>query len=267
MALTKTSETTIPAGQFEGMDDGGDTAVADRPTEASQAAQPTAASAAQDAQASAQRTVVERAKTAVATSGVFARGCRWDALQDVLGIDMLESLGIGAFPRITVDTGGFNRDKTNFLGQQIEFDLQSWNFVWLVTTGEQNNKEADKLIRTSYDGENLLNGEGTIKDYVSQLKADGYTKTSVKKYVEMYGMLTARTENGKRTEISPAERKLAQISISPQSVSRWAPFILESRMRKNMGVEDGPVLVLDSERKTLNSNTFGVVVFSARPMA
>lgn len=264
MALTKTTttETTIPAGQFEGMDNG-ETAVAERPPEASPAAQPAASAA----ETTAQRAVAERAKTAVATSGVFARGCRWDALQDVLGIDMLESLGFGAFPRITVDTGGFNRDKTNFLGEQIEFDLQSWNFVWLVTTGEQNNKEADKLIRTSYDGENLLNGEGLLKDYIAQLKADGYLKAASKKYVEMYGMLTARTEKGKRIDIAPADRKLAQISISPQSVSRWAPFILESRMRKNMGVEDGPVLVLDSERKTLNSNTFGVVIFSAKPMA
>ena len=257
MALTKTpaTETTIPAGQFEGMDD---TVVADPPAQAATAPVSTTPPAASTAATTA---VAARPSNAV-TSGAFARGCRWDALQDVLGVDMLEDLGFGAFPRVTVDQGGFNRDKTNFLGERIEFQPESWNFVWLVTTGEKNNKEADKLIRTSYDGVNITDG-GTVDEYLKQLKLDGYKSAETKKYVEMYGMLVARTEKGIRTEIPAEQRKLVQVSVSPQSVKTWAGFILSSRMRKGAGVEDGPVLVMDSNRKTLNGNTFGIIEWSA----
>lgn len=184
-----------------------------------------------------------------------------DEMQGAIGIDMLETMGYNAFPRITVDQGGFSENKTKFLGNKIQFELVSWNFVTLIGCNEQNDKEADKLVRSSYDGVNLPNGGGTIDAYIASLKAQGYEKANTKKYVEMYGDLVWTEKSG---DVAAEDRKLCQLSVSPQSVAQWGPHLLNARRKQSKAVEVTPLLTLEAERKTIGANTFGIINFAGK---
>ena len=184
-----------------------------------------------------------------------------DEAQNVIGIDMLETMGIGAFPRITVDQGGFSEDKTKELGKAIKIELLSWNYVTLITTGEKDNKEADKLIRNSYDHVNVT-GEGcTVDEYIARLREQGYEKAGSKKYVEIYANLLWTSNGG---AVAPEDVRMVQLSLSPQSVSQWQRYLLESRMKSAKGLPVPTEITIGSVRKTLNSNTFGIMNFGAK---
>jgi len=206
-------------------------------------------------------------KSGTAVASPLSAGTVLKQLQNAIPTVELESLGIGVFPRITVGTDGFSQDKTGELGSRIKFEVLSWSYVTLVTTGEQNNAEANKLIRTSYDGVNLKGGEGTVIDYVKYLKdVDGYSKACSKVYVEVYAnLLEFEAKEGKTfvtQTVEPEDQQIMQISLSPQSVGQWGRFMLESGLRRAKGVQDTNTVVANQQKKVLGSNTFGIAIFS-----
>lgn len=180
-------------------------------------------------------------------------------LQNAIPTTELENLGIGVFPRITVGLDGFSRDKTKELGKKIAIEVLSWSYVWLVTAGEQND-EANKLIRTSYDGKNLKGGEGSVEDYVKYLKSEGYDKATVKQYAEVYANLIWSEVGG---DVKSDEQEIVQVSLSPQSVGQWGRFLLESGLRKAKGIEDSNIVTLEAQRRILGPNKFGIATFQA----
>lgn len=179
-----------------------------------------------------------------------------------IGPDDLEAIGFGVFPRITCDTGGFARNKTEALGGKIGFKLVSWNPVWIVTTGEDGD-EANKLVRTSYDGVNLTGGQGLVTDYVKYLKeVEKYEDTKAKQYVEIYAHLIYTEKLG---DISEEDAPLVQISLSPQSVGQWKAFLLQTGLKEAQGkLQVGDVIYASQERRTVGRNTFGVATFSLK---
>jgi hypothetical protein len=225
-------------------------------------AAPTAApaAAAPEAAKAAQRQLVAASSQALA-SPLKSVQTTLEGLKDVIGGSDLEAMGIGVFPRITVGLDGFSIDKSKDLGKQIKVEVLSWNYVWLVTTGEQNDSEANKLIRTSYDGVNLKNGEGLVTDYVAHLKSEEYDKATCKQYVEIYANLLSSEEKG---DVDPENQAIHQISVSPQSVGKWAAYQLETKMRKLKGIADSNIVVLNAEKKILGPNKFGIINFAAK---
>lgn len=193
----------------------------------------------------------------------LTQGSLLKSLKDVIGQSELEALGIGTFPRITVGLDGFSMDKTKELGKKIRFRVLSWNFLWLVTTGENtDNTEANKMIRTSYDGVNLKNGEGKVEDYVKKLRdVDGYDKTAVRQYAEVYANLLWTETKG---DVPADEQGIVQISLSPQSVQKWQGYILDAAVRKARGLPETDEVTATQEKKMFGSNKFGVSIFSAR---
>ena len=181
-------------------------------------------------------------------------------LQNAIPTTELENLGIGVFPRITVGLDGFSRDKTKELGKKIAIEVLSWSYVWLVTTGEQNNDEANKLIRTSYDGKNLKGGEGSVEDYVKYLKSEGYDKAQVKQYAEVYANILWSEVGG---DVKADEQEIVQVSLSPQTVGQWGRYLLESGLRKAKGIEDTNVVTLEAQRRIIGSNKFGIATFAS----
>ena len=179
-------------------------------------------------------------------------------LQNAIPTSDLESLGIGVFPRITVGLDGFSRDKTKELGKKIAIEVLSWNYIWMVTAGEQNNDEANKLIRTSYDGKNLKGGEGSVEDYVKYLKSEGYDKAATKQYAEVYCNLVWSEVGG---DVASDEQEIMQVSLSPQTVGQWGRYLLESGLRKAKGIEDSNVVTLEAQRRIIGSNKFGIATF------
>jgi hypothetical protein len=249
----KADATAAPAANFESQDEGGDTAVVEDEVSA-----PAVEAAAPEVVTSATRAVQAAASRALG-SPLNKVNTVIEGLKDVISGDQLESMGFGVFPRITVGLDGFSIDKTKDLGKVIHIELHSWNYVWLVTTGEQNNSEADKLIRTSYDGVNLKGGEGTVADYVKHLKGLDYEKATSKQYVEMYANLVWSEEKG---DVPVDEQVIHQISVSPQSVGKWGAYNLETKMRKLKGIADGNLITLTGDKKVLGNNKFGVITFS-----
>ena len=181
-------------------------------------------------------------------------------LQNAIPTTELENLGIGVFPRITVGLDGFSRDKTKELGKKIAIEVLSWSYVWLVTTGEQNNDEANKLIRTSYDGKNLKGGEGSVEDYVKYLKSEGYDKAQTKQYAEVYANLIWSEVGG---DVKSDEQEIVQVSLSPQTVGQWGRFLLESGLRKAKGVEDSNIVTMTQEKRVIGNNKFGIATFAS----
>ena len=194
--------------------------------------------------------------TGTAVSPLTA-GTALKQLQNAIPPSELENLGIGVFPRITVGLDGFSRDKTKELGKKIAIEVLSWSYVWLVTAGEQND-EANKLIRSSYDGKNLKAGEGSIEEYVKYLKSEGYDKTSVKQYAEVYANVVWSEALG---DVSVDEREIVQVSLSPQTVGQWGRYLLESGLRRAKGVEDSNVVTLEATKRILGPNKFGIAMF------
>lgn len=190
-------------------------------------------------------------------------------LQNAIPTEELAPMGVGVFPRITAALGGFVVNKNEAkLGTRIRVEVLSWNYIWLITTGEQNNTEANKLIRTSYDNRTIKDGSGTVEDYVKALKADGYDKTEVKQYIEVYVNLTAYEEKKDKTfvvvEVPDDEQKIYQISLSPQSVGQWGKYMLEGSLRKARGHSDDSVVTLVQEEKTIGPNTFAYASFTPK---
>lgn len=197
--------------------------------------------------------------TAVASP--LSAGTVMKSLQNAIPTTDLESLGIGVFPRITVGLDGFSVDKTKELGKKIKVEVLSWSYLWLVTTGEQND-EANKALRTSYDGVNLKGGEGTVADYVKYLKeVEGYEKTTVKQYAELYANLLWSEAGG---DVAPEEQQIVQVSLSPQTVGQWGRYMLESGLRRAKGIPDSNVVVMTGEKKILGPNKFGIATFSPK---
>lgn len=200
-------------------------------------------------------------KTAVASP--LLSGSVLKDLKDVIGTTELEAVGVGTFPRITVGLDGFSMDKTKELGRKIKFRVLSWNFVWMVTTGEStDNAEANKLIRTSYDGVNIKGGEGKVEDYLKKLRdVEGYGKASTRQYGEIFANLLWSEAKG---DVPEDEQGIVQISLSPQSLMKWQGYILESAVRKARFGIDSDEVVATQEKKILGPNKFGVAVFSPK---
>lgn len=186
-------------------------------------------------------------------------------LQWAIPASDLEMMGIGVFPRITVGLDGFSRDKETELGKRIKVAVLSWNPVWLVTAGEQDDPEANKLIRSSYDGINLMRGEGLVQDWLKKLKNDDYEKASVKNYIEIYcNLLEYEDAKGNAVVVDGDEQEIMQVSLSPQSVGQFQRYMLESGLRLNRGIVDDTVVVMTQNRKVLNNKKFGFATFSPK---
>lgn len=182
-----------------------------------------------------------------------------DSAQGVIGIEELETMGIGTFPRITVDQSGFSIDKTKFAGSWIRVELLSWNYVTLVTTAEKDDKEADKLIRSSYDGVHIAGTKDLVTDYLANLRKD-YPDATTKKYVEIYAMLLDSDKLGPTGDSAG----IHQLSVSPQSIKKWQNFLLTSRVHAFRGKEPNTTFDIASQRVVNGNNIYGVMVFGQK---
>lgn len=203
-----------------------------------------------------QTTAVAAARTTAVSAGL-TNNTILKQLQNAIPTEELETIGYNTFPRITIGTDGYTVNKTRRLGEEITIEVLSWSYVTSITAGENNNPEADKLFRSSYDGINLTDGSGTVEDYIKYLKAEGYDKASAKKYAEVYCNVLS---NGKNEQIEPEE--IFQLSLSPQSVAQFCRFMLESGLRIRKGIPDSGRIKLGTEVRVKGANRWGVAMFA-----
>lgn len=173
--------------------------------------------------------------------------------------DMMQ-MQVGTFPRITTDTGGIVLDKVGELGKWMEFELVSWLPVTLIVSGEQNDPEANKAIRSSYDGANLDDKSMSVTQYITFLRdVKKYPKANAKGYIQMLVMLISTEKSP--NPIPVEDRKLFEVSLSPQSVSQWQKFMLEAGIRAARGGADDSLIRMSQVKRVGNGNTWGVMLF------
>lgn len=256
MALTKNPQaTTTPVGQFEEME--GDTAtVTTETTETQVPPTGTEAAAASDA-----KTLLAEVKTK-AVALTLSKDNVLRKLENMIDIDTLESMTANVFPRITIGLDGFSIDKDKDLGKKIQFEVLSWNRVTLVTAGENDNPEADKMLRSSYDHVNVKSEGMTVADYVQFLKKEhGYENAQAKVYIEVYCNLLWSEDKG---AVPADEQKIHQLSLSPTTAARWQGYLLESSVRKARGLPDSSVVYATQEKVLKNNKKWGIGTFSAK---
>ena len=204
-------------------------------------------------------TAISKAKTtAVSTPRprIMAAYCEW---QNAITPQEVASLGVGAFPRITVDLGGFVMDKDP-LGQEIKIDLVSWNNRFMVTTGADD-EESKKKIKVSYDGETIMETGESVAEVLAQLREDGYTKASCKGYVDLFGMLVFA--NGKA--LTADESTFVQVQLSPESVKKFKAFQVETGYKAGIAkMEVSSTIVLKAQRGEWKNNRFGFCTFATK---
>lgn len=202
------------------------------------------------------------AKRRAISAGLVRRDIGIRVLKHAIPVEDLKMIKTGTFPRITTDTGGIVLDKVGEMGKWIEFELVSWSPVTLVVSGEQNDPEANKLIRSSYDGVMLDDQSMSVQKYVEYLtNVKKYAKASAKQYTQFIIMLIA-TENTP-APIPAAERKLYEVSLAPTSGSQWQKYMLEAGIRAARGVEDTTLVRMGHVKKVSGPNTYGVMLFDA----
>ena len=253
---TASTASTTPAGQFE--PEGGDTVVVEQSTQGIDVTPVTPIQASPDAQRAANALIARTAgQNAIASLG---GGTVLAAKKNLIPVEALETLNNGVFPRITVGLDGISADDHE-LGKKVQIEVLSWNALTMVSANENEDAEANKLVRSSYDGVNLRGGEGPVVDYVAKLKSDGYEKASAKQYIEVWAHLLWSENDG---PVPEADRRMYQVSLSPTSAGRFQGYMLESGIRKTRGIPDSDIVYMTQEKVNKNNKKWGVAVFSAK---
>jgi hypothetical protein len=175
--------------------------------------------------------------------------------EDVIGVESIAALGVGAFSRITVDVGGFtlnHEDGKRELGKEVKVRLISWNHRYMVSAGA-NTEEAKKELKISYDNETIYDTGETIKEVIEGMRQKGYTQAASKHYIDLWvNLLTA---NGR--EFPEGATQIYQVQLSPESVKRFSAFQVATGFMLAGAVEPTDVLVLSGHRGTYAGHDYG----------
>jgi len=126
----------------------------------------------------------------------------------------------GTLPRLKAEQGAVVDQDGEELGSWIEMEVYSFNSRFVVTP---NDKDAPAdLAKFSLDGEYLDDDSGlTVREYLAQLKEEGWDKASVREYYEVVGPLLAA--DGKTNFID----EVIQVQLSPSARKSFDAFRMQ----------------------------------------
>jgi hypothetical protein len=170
-------------------------------------------------------------------------------------------LEFGSIPRYTASNGQILNSDKKSIGTWAQFEPVSFNDLYMLAPGA-NDDEAKDYLKFSYDGEICTDGATTMEAALQDAKSAGYKDASVKKYVELFGILLS---GEKLPDGSPELGKLVMFSLSPQSVKKWNGFKVQSAVSLKMRrikEEDMKVVTAEVLVQTFGDNTFSCFDFS-----
>ena len=183
------------------------------------------------------------------------------AFADKCGIfdtDTVEGMSL-AVPRAKAEQGSiFISDQDQ--GSIIQFELISFNYRWAIGTGEQD-KEAAQFFRVSFDNKTISGTGESLDAYVESLKAQGFNKTKVSPYLDMFGFVTWSEKNG---TVPVEERQLVCVQCSQTSLGAFKAFSATRGLLESKGVvQPLDVIEIHAEKRTSGSNKFTNYSFHA----
>ncbi len=175
---------------------------------------------------------------------------------DVIGLleNRLPPVDYGEGVRLVGSNGQLMDTDKKLLGEFVTMTALSWNKRWVISPGD-NGAEAKEHARYSMDGEVTTKGED-VREYLQELKNLGYSKASVKEYVDLFGILE---EAGKPTDHLDGS---VVVSMSPDSVKALAGFRRDLVVKGMMGrippidISSGLRIKVRTEVKSGNGNTW-----------
>ena len=142
----------------------------------------------------------------------------------------VEGLSLAA-PRIKGEQGScFMGDKD--LGDEIKFELISFNHRWAIGSGEDD-KEAKDFFRVSYDNVHISGEDTLVKDYVESLKAQGFTKAKVSPYMDLFGFVVWTKKDG---DVAVEDRQICCLQCSQTSLGAFTAFCTTRGLLESRGV-------------------------------
>ena len=141
----------------------------------------------------------------------------------------VEGLSMAA-PRIKGEQGSMTLGDQE-LGEEIQFELISFNHRWAIGTGEDD-KEAKDYFRVSYDNETIAGDGMLITDYLNTLRAKGFAKAKKSPYMDLWGFVTWSSKTG---AIPVDERQLACLQCSQTSMGNWTSFCTSRGLLEQSG--------------------------------
>lgn len=206
---------------------------------------------------------IAKAATGAAVSSKF-NGGGLKAYQDVIPLELRETMGFSAVPVITVDSGGgfwLNKNEQK-LGDMIKAVLVSFNLRWVITPNESGDSdELSEAVRYSADGVTLEGTGESVADYLKMLRdVGGYSRAKKKAYIDLWVQLAQA--NGK--DVHPEDREVYKVQLSPKSVDQFQGFQLSRGIKESQGhAKPLNLLVLTGHRKSGNGNDWGIIKFAA----
>lgn len=195
--------------EFEPMDDITDTTPAEAATQASTA-------------------IAKAASTGVSTD-VRKFVPAFESKNTVFSTPIVEGLSMSA-PRIKGEQGSMTLGDQE-LGEEVQFELVSFNHRWAIGTGEDD-KEAKDYFRVSYDNETIA-GDGTlITEYLNTLRAKGFAKAKKSPYMDLWGYVVWSTKTG---TIKDDDLQLACLQCSQTSMGNWTSFCASRGLLEQAG--------------------------------
>ena len=127
----------------------------------------------------------------------------------------------GTFVAVSASNGEFAGQDIS-LGKEMEFQVVVQRDVWKLSANDDSD-EAREYFTVSYEGEEDLS------EALAETIDAGYEKASVKKYLELYALVTKCKDN------SDMEGEVICLNLSPSSMREWGPLAGKLTVRAALG--------------------------------
>lgn len=169
----------------------------------------------------------------------------------VFDTQTVEGLALAA-PRLKGEQGSIFMGQDD-LGEEIHFEIVSFNHRWAIGSGEDD-KEAKDYFRVSYDNKTLATDGSDIGAYIESLKEMGFTKAKKSPYMDIWGFVTWTKKSG---EVPVDERQLGCLQCSQTSLGAFTAFATTRGLLESTGrVQPIDVIGVRAMKRASGSNKY-----------
>lgn len=207
----------------------------------------------EEAKAAVEETVVDEAAKPAKAEVAVRQTTAVSGPQSIWMIDdavraVVDTAEYGDFPQIIASQGEFSTNGSDgkSLGKWFTFKPIHAKVKLVCAPGDQSD-EAKEYFAAAYEGETTLDGK-TIEECVEDAKAAGYSKASVKEYIDLFAMIISQDSNDHLVD------EVAILQLSPMSKIEWRKFSKKLEIQAAFGKlkSDGEIAMKAVAKATKN---------------